>query len=182
MVVIAPNLNATALTKIYDGSTALSAQVNTLLATSNQLVAGDAATLSAVGTYDDKNVGTSKSVAMKFSISGADAANYVLGSSTVTATGNITPAPLTISAGLAANNKIYDATTAATIGVTGVQSLAGVIGNDAVSVSSSGTYSGATFSQSNVGAALIVTPATSVVNGLNTMTGVTLTGAAAANY
>jgi hypothetical protein len=182
MVVTPPNLNATALTKIYDGSTALSAQVNTLLATSNQLVAGDAATLSAVGTYDDKNVGNSKSVAIQFSISGADAANYVLGSSTVAATGNITPAPLTISAGLAANNKIYDATTAATISVTGVQSLAGVIGNDAVSVSSSGTYSGATFSQSNVGAALIVTPATSVVNGLNTMTGVTLTGAAAANY
>jgi hypothetical protein len=182
MAVTTPNLSASSLTKIYDGSAALSTQVNNLLGVSTPLVAGDAATLSAVGTYDDKNVGTSKSVAIQFSITGADAANYALGSSTVTATGNITPAPLRISAGLAANNKIYDATTAATIGVAGHQSLAGVLGNDIVSVSSGGTYTGAAFSQSNVGAGLIVTPVTSVVNGLTTMTGVALTGAAADNY
>jgi hypothetical protein len=102
MAVTTPNLSASSLTKIYDGSAALSSQVNNLLRVSTPLVSGDAATLLAVGTYDDKSVGTSKSVAMKFNISGADAANYALGSTTVTATGNITPAPLTFSAGLAA--------------------------------------------------------------------------------
>ncbi|MDH6303319.1 hypothetical protein M2128_002266, partial [Polynucleobacter sphagniphilus] len=114
-------------------------------------------------------------------LSGAAAANYSV-ASVPTATANITPAPLTISAGLTANNKVYDTTNAATIAVTGTQSLAGVLGTDVVSVSSTGPYTGATFSQSNVGSGLTVTPATSVVNGVTTMTGVTLTGAAANNY
>ncbi|MBU3547444.1 YDG domain-containing protein, partial [Polynucleobacter sp. MWH-Jannik1A5] len=98
----------------------------------------------------------------------------------------ITPAPLTISAGLTANNKVYDTTTAATIAVTGNQVLEGVLGVDAVTVSSTGPYTGATFSQSNVGSGLTVTPGTSstVINGVTytTMAGVTLTGAAAGNY
>ena len=93
---------------------------------------------------------------------------------------------MTISGGLLANNKVYDTNTSATIAITGTQTLAGLVGSDVgttnVSVSSTGPYTGATFSQPDVGSGLTVTPATSVVNGLTTMTGVTLTGVAAGNY
>ena len=177
-----PALSATANNKVYDTTTAASGT----LAMTN-LFAGDAVTAgysnAAFTGATAANVHNGTTVTFNgVTLSGPDAANYVVGSSPVTATANITPAPLTISAGLTANNKVYSATDAATIAVTGNQTLAGVLGTDVVTVSSTGPYTGATFSQSNVGANLTVTPATSVVNGNTTMTGVTLTGAAANNY
>ena len=115
----------------------------------------------------------------------ATSSDYTVGSIT-NGTLKINPAPLTISAGLAANNKVYDTTPVATIAVTGNQTLAGLLGTDALTVSSSGPYAGASFIQSNVGSGLTVTPATSstVINGVTytTMAGVALTGAAAGNY
>jgi hypothetical protein len=100
---------------------------------------------------------------------------------------NITPAPLTISSGLVAQSKVYDTTTGATIAAVGTQTLSGVLGSDAANldVSSSGPYTG-TFSQTNVGTSLAVTPTTTTtnINGLNytTMAGVSLSGSAAGNY
>ena len=143
------------------------------------LKGADTAT-AASGTATGTNVGTYTSNLVLTASS-----DYTIGAIT-NGTLTITPAPLTISAGLTANNKVYDATTAATIAVTGNQVLAGVLGTDAVSVSSTGPYTGATFSQSNVGSGLTVTPGTTstVINGVTytTMAGVTLTGAAAGNY
>jgi len=143
------------------------------------LKGSDTAT-AASGTATGTNVGTYTSNLVLNTSS-----DYTIGTIT-NGTLNITPAPLTISAGLTANNKVYDTTTAATIAVTGNQALAGVLGADAVTVSSTGPYSGATFSQSNVGSGLTVTPGTTstVINGVTytTMAGVTLTGAAAGNY
>ncbi|MBT8561681.1 hypothetical protein G6717_03750 [Polynucleobacter paneuropaeus] len=174
----APSIAATANNKVYDTTTVASGA----LAMTN-LFAGDSVSVAYTSAaFASPNVANGLTVSFSgVTLSGAAAANYSV-ASVPTATANITPAPLTISAGLTANNKVYDTTNAATIAVTGTQSLAGVLGTDVVSVSSTGPYTGATFSQSNVGSGLTVTPATSVVNGVTTMTGVTLTGAAANNY
>ena len=85
------------------------------------LKGSDTAT-AASGTATGTNVGTYTSNLVLTTSS-----DYTVGSIT---NGNlkITPAPLTISAGLTANNKVYDTTTAATIAVTGNQTLAGVLG------------------------------------------------------
>ena len=173
-----PSIAATANNKVYDTTTAASGA----LAMTN-LFAGDSVSAAyANANFATPNVANGLTVTFGgVTLSGPSAANYSV-TSTPTATANITPAPLTISAGLTANNKVYDTTNAATIAVTGNQTLAGVLGTDAVTVSLTGSYTGATFSQSNVGSGLTVTPATSVVNGVTTMTGVTLTGAAANNY
>ena len=174
----APSIAATANNKVYDTTTVASGA----LAMTN-LFAGDSVSVAYTSAaFASPNVANGLTVSFSgVTLSGAAAANYSV-ASVPTATANITPAPLTISAGLTANNKVYDTTNAATIAVTGTQSLAGVLGTDVVSVSSTGPYTGATFSQSNVGSGLTVTPATSVVNGVTTMTGVALTGAAAGNY
>ena len=178
-----PAITATANNKMYDTATAATGS----LVMANPF-AGDFVTVNyTTANFATPNVANGLTVTFAgVTLSGPDAANYAVGSSPITATANITPAPLTISAGLTANNKVYDATTAATIAVTGNQVLAGVLGTDAVSVSSTGPYTGATFSQSNVGSGLTVTPGTTstVINGVTytTMAGVTLTGAAAGNY
>ena len=64
------------------------------------------------------------------SISGTDAGNYSLTSTTATATANITPA--TVTGSVAASDKVYDGTTAATITT---RSLTGALGTDDVSLS-----------------------------------------------
>jgi len=123
-------------------------------------------TSGASGAFADKNVGTSKSVSVSgLSLSGADAANYVV--STNTATADITAATLTVT-GVTASSKVYDATTAANVN-TSSAALSGVLGSDAVSLVASGA-SGA-FADKNVGTAKSVT-----VSGLN------LSGTDAANY
>jgi autotransporter-associated beta strand protein len=83
MVVTIPNLSASSFTKVYDGSAVMGSQATNLFGGASLLVTGDAAAISAIGTYDDKNVGTSKTVTIKFGISGNDAANYVLSTNQV---------------------------------------------------------------------------------------------------
>ncbi|MGE5114922.1 MAG: YDG domain-containing protein [Betaproteobacteria bacterium] len=115
-------------------------------------------------SFADKNVGTAKSVTVSgFTLSGTDAGNYsVLQPSGLSA--DITPASLAVS-GLVANNKVYDATVAATL--SGTASVT-PLGNDSVSVS--GTPVG-TFSDKNVGTAKSVS-----------ISALSLTGADAGNY
>jgi autotransporter-associated beta strand protein len=83
LVITTPSLSGSSITKVYDGSAVVSSQVTNLMSGSSQLIAGDAATLSANGVYDNKNVGTSKQVTINFAISGVDAANYTLSASQV---------------------------------------------------------------------------------------------------
>ena len=65
-------------------------------------------------TFTDKNVGTGKTVTVAgIAITGTDAGNYTLASTTATTTANITPLALTVSA--TGVNKVYDGTTAATV-------------------------------------------------------------------
>jgi hypothetical protein len=128
---------------------------------------GDAVLLAgtAVGSFADKNAGTAKPVLVGgLSLAGADAGNYTL----VAPAGlvaDITPATLAVS-GLVASNKVYDATTAATLA--GTATLAPALGTDVVVLA--GTASGS-FADRNVGSAKPVL-----------LGGLTLTGADAGNY
>src|SRR6185312_15060169 len=96
------------------------------------------------------------------SISGTDAGNYILSSTTAMTTANITQATLTIS--FTASNKVYDGTTAAAIAS---RTLTGVLLTDVVTPGG-GT---AAFSDKNVGNSKTVTGG-----------GFTLGGADAGNY
>jgi len=80
----------------------------------------------------------------------------------------VSSAPLTIVSGVAANSKVYDGTTAATLSFNDV-TLAGILNGDSVSLATNG-YSAA-FESAGVGHAIAVT-----------VSGLTLTGPAAGNY
>jgi hypothetical protein len=151
-----------ATNKVYDATTAAS-----LTGTAGVTpLGGDAVSVSGtgIGVFTDKNVGTAKAVTVSgFALSGADAGNYtVVQPSGVTA--DITPASLVIN-GVGAANKVYDATTAATL--TGTASVT-ALGSDVVSVGGTGVGS---FADKSVGVGKTVT-----------VGGFTLTGADASNY
>ena len=116
------------------------------------------------GSFTDKNVGTGKTVTVTgYTLSGTDAGNYTL-VEPAGLSANITPAQLAIN-GVVANNKVYDATTTASLG--GIASVA-ALGSDSVTL---GGTASAVFSNKNVGSDKSVT-----------VTGYTLTGADAGNY
>ena len=152
-------------TKVYDGTRNSS---QTVLVTNNS---GSSDVVSAQQEFASKNVlGSGLStlqVKAGYTIKDSNNAdmsdNYVITSS-ATATGTITPADIAIT-GITAANKVYDATlNASLVGVATVNAL----GNDVLSVSSSGTGQ---FADKNAGNAKPVS-----------VTGYTLTGADANNY
>ncbi len=152
--------------KVYDATTA--ATLSPGAAGLIGVISGDSVIVGASSaSFADKNVGTAKPVTVSgISLSGIDAANYILTSSTASATASITPASISVS-GLMANDKVYDATTAATLGASAAM-LAGVISGDSVALV--GTASGS-FIDKNVGIAKPVT-----------VSGMSLSGADAGNY
>ncbi len=129
-------------------------------------LAGDAVTVGGTGSgnFNNKNVGNGKAVTVTgYTLSGADAGNYTVVQPTAV-TANITPASLTVT-GVSANNKVYDATTTATLsGTAAVMALGGdtvTVGGPAAEISAN----------KNVGNGKAVT-----------VTGYTLSGADAGNY
>jgi len=148
--------------KVYDGTTAAALSGT---ATVNAF-AGDVVTVNGSGTaaFADKNVGIGKSVTVGgYVLTGADASNYNIVQPTGLAAG-ISKANLAV-AGVAANNKTYDGTTAATL--SGNATVA-AFGADVVSVGGNGA---ASFADKNAGSARPVT-----------VSGYTLAGADAGNY
>ncbi|PJJ52932.1 YDG domain-containing protein [Hymenobacter chitinivorans] len=144
--------------KQYDGTTAAAVSA----AISSGLVPGDKVSVAATnGQFDDKNVGLSKPVMAGVSKSGADAGNYAANATATTAAA-ITAKALVAS--VTASAKVYDGQTGAT--VTG-RTLSGQLPDDEV-VPGGGTGS---FANKHVGTGKTVT-----------VTGLTLTGADAANY
>lgn len=118
------------------------------------------------GAFVDRHVGSGKTITVSgLSLGGSAASDYRLVSPTLT--GSISAATLTIS-GLAAADKVYDGTTAAT--VNGSAQLVGLYSVDNGSVSIAGTPTGA-FAGRDVGSAKAVN-----LSGLN------LTGANAFDY
>ena len=151
----------TASNKVYDGATTATLTGGALTG----IVSGDVVTITAgTGTFVDKNIGTGKTVtAIGYGISGAGAINYTLGAQPSGITANITAAPLTIS-GVTASNKVYDASTSATLSG---GTLSSVVSGDVVTI----TAGTGTFADKNVGTGKTVTA-----------TGYSLSGAGAANY
>jgi hypothetical protein len=84
----------TASNKVYDGTT--NATVSTSGASLNGLIAGDVLSLSATGTFANKNVGVGKIVALSSTYSGADVGNYSI-TSQASSIADITAKALTYS-------------------------------------------------------------------------------------
>ncbi|MBO7494958.1 MAG: hypothetical protein J6T98_00275, partial [Salinivirgaceae bacterium] len=97
----------TAAGKVYDGNTATTVTIE-----ASNIVNGDAVTFGTAAAFDNKNVGTNKTVNFTYTKSGADAANYKFANAEGTAKANITARELVLS-NFAASNKVYDGTTSA---------------------------------------------------------------------
>ena len=115
----------------------------------------------AQGTFASKNVGTRAVSAAKaaFVLAGAGAANYAVGTVSA-ASAAITPRDLTVTA--SGNDKVYDATTAATVTLSSDK-----VASDALTLS----YGSAAFADKNIGGAKSVA-----------VSGIAVAGADAGNY
>ncbi|MEI2635464.1 MAG: YDG domain-containing protein [Methylotenera sp.] len=153
----------TASNKVYDATASATLAGGTL----SGVLGSDVVSLMAgTGSFSDKNVGNAKAVTVAGTgLSGADAGNYTVADPTGLAA-NITPADITAVNGITANNKIYDATSAATLN-TGGATFAGSFGGDVLTVA---TATG-NFADSNAGAGKTVN-----------INGISLGGADAGNY
>ena len=158
-------VTATADNKNYDGTIA-SATLPAI--TSGAVQAGDTADFTQ--SYADPDAASGKTLIASGIVSdgnGGSNYNYSFISST---NGTINPLAVSILSGVAANNKVYDATTAATINLTNVV-LDGILGADVNNVSFSTNGYSASFASPEVGSAISVT-----------VTGLSLVGSAAGNY
>ncbi len=153
---------ATAANKTYDTLLTAAISGGTIGAISGDIVSLD--TTNRSGVFADKNIGTSKSVAVSgYSLTGADATNYAL-VQPAGVTADITPLTLDVT-GATASNKTYDALVAAAISGGSISVIAG----DAVTLDTSNRAG--VFGDKNVGTSKSVT-----------VSGYTITGADAANY
>ena len=103
--------SVTATGKVYDGLTAASA--NGSLANGDVLSGDTVGVTVLTADFADKNVGTGKTVTATLQLIGLDKGNYSLRSATATTTANITAK--SVQAGYAAEDKVYDGTTAAVL-------------------------------------------------------------------
>ncbi len=148
-------VTATGINKVYDTTTGA-----TVTLADNAIGSDDVTAAYIAASFADKNVGTAKPVSVSgISLSGADAGNYAF-NTTATTAANITPASLTVSA--TGINKVYDATTSATVTLAD-----NVLGSDDVTAA----YIAASFADKNVGTAKPVS-----------VSGISLSGADAGNY
>jgi trimeric autotransporter adhesin len=127
--------------KIYDGDTEATITGRSL---SGVLDEDDVELTGGTASFSDKNAGDAKTVTgTGFNLSGDDADNYTLASSTLTTTASITPLEVTVS--ITASDKTYDGTTSASVTVDEVSP--DFIENDDVSVN----ISNAQFEDANAG-------------------------------
>ena len=150
--------NSTVASKVYDGTTAASVTNGSL----QGVLAADASLvgLNQLGVFANPNVGANIGLTLSDTLTGAAAANYTLTQPTGL-TASITPKSLTVT-GQTGVNKVYDATTTATL--TG-GSLNGVVGSEAVGLVQTGT-----FASPNAGTGIAITASN------------TLSGATSGNY
>ncbi|OIN03681.1 hypothetical protein A9236_01960 [Polynucleobacter sp. QLW-P1DATA-2] len=85
LTLAANQLGVSGISKVYNGSTAISGLSLNTTAASSSIKTGDAVVIAGTGTYADANVGTSKSVTVSVGLTGNDAGNYVLSSNQITA-------------------------------------------------------------------------------------------------
>jgi hypothetical protein len=121
---------ASASNKTYDGGVAATITGSLLIG----IVGSDDVTVIQSGTFTDPNVATAIQVTSTLTLSGSTAANYILTQPTGLVA-DITP--LTITANIVINNKIYDGGVTAVIAGTPI--LTGVLAADQSNVSVGGT-------------------------------------------
>ncbi len=156
----------TANRKTYDATTAATLNIGGT-AFDGKFASDDLSVATATGAFSDKNAGFGKFVAISgITLGGADAGNYTLMNTTATSFATIDKAAIAAVTGITANNKVYDATTAATLD-TGSAAFTGKFGSDVLNVA---TATGS-FGDKNAGTGKTVT-----------VSGITLGGADAANY
>ncbi|MBC3541805.1 T9SS type A sorting domain-containing protein [Rufibacter sp. H-1] len=156
-------VTATAQSREYDGSTSA-----TVTLTTNKVDGDNVTAASSSAEFSDPNVGVGKTVTVTgITLNGSDAGNYTLANTTAITTASITARALTLT-GVSVEDKVYDATTRATL--QGTPSLTGTLENDEVSLDPASEAS-ASFNTKTVGEDKPVT-----------ITGYTLTGAHAGNY
>jgi len=94
-------------TKVYDGTTNATVASGAMTGVAPADVAN--IFVAAVATYDNANVGSNKTITVKYSLSGSAAYKYASPVDFVFTTASISPAPLTVTA--VTDNKTYDGTT-----------------------------------------------------------------------
>ncbi len=150
--------SVTANNKVYDATTAATIATRSLTG----VLGSDAVSLSGgTASFASKTVGAAKTVNVSgLTLSGTDAANYQLASTTASTTAAITARPLVVSA--AGVNRAYNGGTNATV----------TLSDDRISGDTlSATYTSASFADKNVGTAKTVS-----------VSGITISGTDAANY
>ncbi len=132
-----------------DGTLTITPATLTTSGTLTGIYSGDSVSLvQSDASFSDKNASANKTVTFSNSLSGSDASNYQV-AATGTTTATITPATLTVGGTSTASNKVYDATTSAT--VTGA-TISGILASDDVTLTQSGS-----FADKNVGTGKTVT-------------------------
>jgi hypothetical protein len=153
----------TANNKVYDGNNSATIASRNL---SGVIGLDDVTYIGGTATFANKNAATGKTVTgTGLGLSGADAGNYTVNTTAVT-TADIVKADITAVTGITANNKVYDATTAASLN-TGAAAYTGMIGGDNLTVA---TATGS-FVDQNAGISKTVN-----------ISGISLGGADAGNY
>ncbi len=130
LTITTPGLSAS---KAYDGNTTAAVMAGTLTG----VVGEEEVTVSAVATYNSSAVGTNKTITVVYSLSGADATNYVKPANYTVTTGTITAAVLAITAPTLTTSKVYDGNTTAVV-IPGT--LQGIIAFENVTISAVATY------------------------------------------
>lgn len=128
----------TAADKVYDGTTTSTVDLSGV--TFNGIIAGDTlAAADTTGIFDNKNVGSSKTVMLSgTTYSGADVNNYAITDQAST-TADVTPKSVTVS-GLVVNDRIYDGTTDATVDHSGVTFGGMIAGDNLTAASTTGQF------------------------------------------
>ena len=116
--------------KTYDGTAAAS-----FTDSLSGVLGNDVVRLTGTGVFVDKNAGLNKQVTVSgLGLTGADAGNYLLSSSSALTMATINRASL--SASVLGVDKTYDGTAAASF----TDSLSGVLGNDVVRLTGTGVF------------------------------------------
>jgi filamentous hemagglutinin family protein len=130
--------------KVYDGSTA-----DAVTLSSSGVVKGDNVLLAGSGAFADANAGTAKTVSVTgIGLSGSDAGNYSLNSTSASSSANITPKIITVTA--LGTDKTYDGNTSDTVNL----SSSGVLTQDLSNLQFSAASA---FTNKNVGVGKAVT-------------------------
>ena len=174
--------NIEKLEKVYDGTTAISSENQSLTATVEGHVHDEKVTATATAEYDNKKVGSGKDITVTYTLKfdGCDSGNYSYGGAAITGNtvtqtiGNasITAKPIAVTGGIQTVNRVYNGTDS--VALTGTPTTNGFVPNDDVFFKEISAETG-TANNANAGNSKLVTVSAETLQKL-------LTGEDAGNY